>query len=140
MPNEEYLNQLLDNHAIAIEMVEAFVKDNKELFYTYNQLINDVNTCAKALELELKEVKEETTIGQHKRSFSLFRKVDSEKFVMAYPEAIQRLPQLVKEVDVKKLENAIKAQVVSEEAGRFIIEEKRWRTNPKPKVINLKLR
>ena len=140
MSSEDYINRLISDHALSIEMLESFVAENRPVFDTYQQLIIEMNSCARTLEAELKEIEEEITIGPHRRTFSSYKSVSSKEFVMAYPDVIKKHPQLIKEVDASAVDNAIKAGVLPEDAQRFVIEKKRWRTLPKPKIVDLRLR
>jgi hypothetical protein len=138
--SNDYIERLVREHSLAIEMLEGFMEDHSDVFEAFRELVDEVNKCATTLDAELKEVKEEDMFGSHRRSYSSSMKVDSQKFVMAYHEEIKQFPQLIKEVDAKMVDNAIKAGVLPEDAKRFVFEKITWKTNPKPKVISLRLR
>jgi len=132
----EYLDRCIKERSLAFEMLETFVEENSEIFCTYDELVGELNSATIILDSVLKDIKEVGNYGSYRRTFSAHKDVDTTQFMMVYGDIIRQLPQLVKAVDPKQVENAIKAGMLPEEAGRFIITNERWKTMNKPKLIS----
>ena len=134
----EVQERLIERRNIAITMLTMYVNENAEVFQNYYELLEDVNKLTKALEVSLKDIQEETMVGEHRRSPRRSKRVrNTETFLMAYGDVVRHYPNLIGTLDVKAIESAIAARLLPEEANKHIETVTIWSTSPKPKPMGM---